>query len=109
MGFLTLLAFKEKLGQEIKNRSMVFQVSSKEEYALFLGLKLDYFYNVSYEKWSQINKAMNQFRDYAFNDYQNSPAKYGKAPLMGAIWEVYKKNNPDLFLVLKKNILEICS
>ncbi len=56
MNWEQLLELKNEMDKANKARSMIFQVSSKEEAAQAFGKPLDFYYHMPYDQWSEVSR-----------------------------------------------------
>jgi hypothetical protein len=109
--FTQLMKEKRALEDKLKERAMIFQVSAKEEAALLFGFPLDYFYRVSYDRWSSIDRFVSSVKTRAEQDfrdgavYMNSLRKKGLSKVtLGEIWKTYLAHNVTRTRKLKRII-----
>lgn len=84
---------KHQFEQAQKERGMIYQVEAKEDAASLIGLPLDTFYYIPYERWSGISKVVEEIKERAFKWWWVT--KKSESKLLGQIWKDYLKEYPS--------------
>lgn len=102
------------LQEELKKRSMIYQVTAKEGIAQLVGLPIDSLYHISYEDYRSVSSLVEIMKDKAYKYYllnkeeveayyktNKSLSKEGL--VMGDIWNYYFVKNPVDLTVIKNS------
>lgn len=96
--FLAKVQEMSEVKEQLKQRSMIYQVEAKEWFASFLSLPLNTFYHISCDEWLKLTKIYIQFQyeaEKAYDTRKDEIKEFDgmdeKTVLLGEIWRAYYK------------------
>lgn len=92
--FRQLLQAKDELEKALRERAMIYQVEAKEEAALLFDLPLDFFFRLSYDKWSSVSSLITDVKRSAEKAYDNKARCMSKLakkqPSEVTMWDIWR-------------------